>query len=133
MCAMTNQTYSIPALFVFLITPANTLQHIQRLQLPGNVLTFVASPESVVIAIDTIHAPFSTSIQRTEDASGSGEEVVNPLQAFAFENQLLVPATPFEVVDQQEERPDGALARLGNLLYGMENLRKRDGDGKEEE
>ena len=58
---------------------------------------------------------------------------MNPLQAFAFENQRLVPATPFEVVDQQEERPDGALARLGNLLYGMENLRKRDGDGKEEE
>jgi len=58
---------------------------------------------------------------------------VNPLQAFKFEDQRLVAALPFEVVEQQEGRSEGDLGRLGNLLYGLENLRKREGDGRDDE
>ena len=57
---------------------------------------------------------------------------MNPLQAFTFEHQQLVSARPFEVVVQQGE-VEGAFERLGSLLYSLENLRKRDGDGREEE
>lgn len=120
--------HSIPALFVFLLTPTNTLQHIQRLQLPGNVLSFDSSPESVIVSVDTIHTPFSTSVLRN-----AAVENINPLQAFKFEDQRLIPAAPFETSEQQVEMTEVAAGRWGNLLYGLENLRKRDGEGKEEE
>lgn len=38
----------------------------------------------------------------------------------------------FARVEDGEEGQVAETARLGNLLYGLENLRKREGDGGEE-
>ncbi|KAG9246592.1 guanine-N(7)--methyltransferase subunit trm82 [Calycina marina] len=120
---------AVPALFVFQLTAANTLQHIQRIQLAGNVLSFIVNSEGVVVSVDTVHALFSSSEQRN-----MAEAVdVQPLSTFVFEDQRLVPGPAFEGAEQRHEVPAEELGRLGALLYGLENLRKREGDGRDED
>ena len=86
----------------------------------------VASGE-VVLSIDFIHQPGSTT-KRRQDAA----EDVQAMYAFAIHGQDLVSSSAmFEVSKADEEVKD--IGQLANLFYNLENLRKRDGDGREDE
>ena len=78
------------------------------------------------MAVDTIHKLAST--RQMKDA---GTESFAPLHKFLFENRQLVPsAIKFEAAQTNDEMKD--VGRLTNLLYNLENLRKRD-DGRDED
>lgn len=82
------------------------------------------SANGLVFSIDTIHKPGSTTERREP-----GTEL-DSLRGFVFSGQDLVPSSAkFESVKHDVEDT----GRLTNLLYGLENLRKRDGDGREED
>lgn len=117
----------IPAVFTFLLTSQNRLEFIQTLKLPGNVLDVaVEAAGGLVLAVDTVHKLASTT-QRKDAAT----ESVTPLHKFIFESRKLVPSTiKFEVPKADDGMKDAG--RLTNLLYSLENLRKRD-DGREED
>lgn len=75
-----------------------------------------------------MHKPGSTSEVRTDTSSASN---LNALQTFELQDSKLVEAgVAFE--KSVGGREAGAVAGLGHLLYGLENLRKREGDGGEE-
>lgn len=117
----------IPALFSFLLLADNTLQHVQTLRLPGNALALAVaakpSETSIVISVDNVHKPSST-IERRQETS----EFVEPLLSFKFQGQKLVAAATFKLGDGHEQIQS---TKLSNLLYGLDNLRKRDGEVKE--
>ncbi|KAH7417023.1 guanine-N(7)--methyltransferase subunit trm82 [Cadophora sp. MPI-SDFR-AT-0126] len=120
----------IPALFTFTLTPSNQLTHLQTLPLQGNALAVspITATSKFIVSIDTIHKPGSTSEVRTDDL-----EDLKSLQTFEFQDDILVEsALAFERSEGGEEEQVGDSGRLGNLLYGLENLRKREGDGGEE-
>jgi tRNA (guanine-N(7)-)-methyltransferase subunit TRM82 len=148
-------------IFTLAMTPHPHLQHAQTIPLPGNALSIVlpgGAEDGILVSIDTIHKPGSPS-QCNEPNEGSeptGQkeqidqrgrafkredrerrddvDIVDPVLLFSFEGdkfgvcKALVKAT--EMVDVETEK--SAVGRLGNLLYNLENLRKRDGDGGEE-
>jgi tRNA (guanine-N(7)-)-methyltransferase subunit TRM82 len=117
----------IPALFSFLLQGDNTLQHIQTLQLPGNALALAvaakSSETSIVVSVDNVHNPTSTTERRPD----TGEDV-EPLLLYKFQGHHLGAASTFKLGDGHEEIQS---TKLTNLLYGLENLRKRDGEPKE--
>jgi tRNA (guanine-N(7)-)-methyltransferase subunit TRM82 len=117
----------IPALFTFLLTPENALKHIQTLRVPGNALAVAtcksASESNVVVSVDCIHKPGST----TERRQGI-EEAAEPLQLYKFQDHELVAASTFMLADGDDEYQS---VRLTNLLYNLEYLRKRDGETRE--
>lgn len=81
----------------------------------------------LVLSIDTIHRPGSTT-ERREIAI----ERINPLQRFVFQGR----GTILSSIEFEFARDDGGMknvGRLANLFYNLESLRKRDGDGREEE
>jgi tRNA (guanine-N(7)-)-methyltransferase subunit TRM82 len=85
----------------------------------------------ILVSIDTIHKPGSTTEKRG-DAVGKP----NPLQSYQFHDKELVHDVAFQVAlaDQIEEEASGggAIGRVTNLLYNLENLRKREGDAQED-
>lgn len=120
----------VPALFTFTLTPLNQLTHLQTLPLPGNVLAISPIPATskLLVSIDTIHKAGSTSEIRTDST-----ESLSALQTFEFQDGTLVEdGVAFARVGDGQEEQVAETARLGNLLYGLENLRKREGDGGEE-
>ena len=78
-----------------------------------------------MLSIDTIHKLGSRTEQR-----GPTTESIRPLWHFMFQGWGLVPSTiEFEtVIDEVRD-----IGRSTDLLYGLENLRKRDGDAKQED
>ena len=83
----------------------------------------------ILVSIDTIHKPGSTTAKRG-DAVGKP----NPLQSYQFREKELVHDVAFQVAlaDQTEEASGGVIGRVTNLLYSLENLRKREGDAQED-
>lgn len=78
----------------------------------------------LIVSVDNIHKPGSTSKQREAEAVAT-----SPLQSYTFkEGKLTEGGVTLSSVAKSEE---GAVERLGNLLYNLENLRKRDGDADE--
>ncbi|TVY49927.1 tRNA (guanine-N(7)-)-methyltransferase non-catalytic subunit trm82 [Lachnellula cervina] len=127
----------IPALFTFHLKENNTLQHAQTLRLPGNALSITTgiaapdgSPTRVLISVDSTHKPGSTT-----ELSDSAEGSISPLQAFVFEDGKLAQDSFALSVVGGDDVSEGAVGGLRNLLYSLENLRKRDGEerGKEGE
>ncbi|KAL2064822.1 hypothetical protein VTL71DRAFT_3962 [Oculimacula yallundae] len=117
----------VPALFTFTLTPKNQLEYMQTLQLSGNALSLVTSPFGILVSIDTVHTPGSTSEVRTESI-----ETIQALESYVFqEGKLVSGGVTFVSAAGLGEVEAGAVGRLGNLLYGLENLRKREGDGDE--
>ncbi len=119
-------------MFTFVLTGQNELKHLQTLHLSGNVLAFVstavdgADASSLIISIDTVHKPGSTTEQK-EDETG----ISTPLLSYKFhEGQLAEGGPTFS--SAEDEVDISAAAHLGNLLYNLENLRKREGDGGDE-
>ncbi|KAE9381762.1 tRNA methyltransferas-like protein [Stipitochalara longipes BDJ] len=131
----------IPALFTFVLTEENHLEYIQTMKLSGNALAVVVdtsisndqsdSSKRLLVSIDTIHTPGSTTKER-ENAGTS----LNPLQSYKFKDGRLVQDESFQLGiagrDDGEVSGSGASGRLTNLLYSLENLRKREGEGQEE-
>lgn len=124
---------SIPVLLVFLLTTSENLDFIQSIRLEGNALSvavhFSDRRSSLVISVDNIHALGSTTEQRTPEL-----ETVKPLQFYEFQGRLLKFVMGFGLVGDQEELGNGtSLGHIRNLLYSLENLRKRDGDARDDD
>jgi len=117
----------MPALFTFLLTPGNDLLHFQTIPLHGNALSLVIVPEenhgvSLIVSIDSIHKPGSTSELR-----GETDAEANPLQNFVLEDKKFVELEQVKYVGNQEAMvfgEDGNRGQLSSLLYGLGNLRK---------
>jgi tRNA (guanine-N(7)-)-methyltransferase subunit TRM82 len=96
--------------------------------LPGNALAVAAdfsNPQcSIIVSVDSIHKPGSTTSCRSEAG-----DVLNPLYSFKFQGHELHEASTFKLADDDESQS----AALTNLLYPLENLRKRDGEEKDDE
>ncbi|KAH7364496.1 guanine-N(7)--methyltransferase subunit trm82 [Rhexocercosporidium sp. MPI-PUGE-AT-0058] len=118
----------VPALFTFALTSQNHLSHNQTLPLSGNALAITLLASKLIVSVDTIHSPGSTSETRSNTTDSFAS-----LQSFEFrDGKLLGGGVAFARGEVGEEEEVSDLRRLGNLLYGLENLRKREGDGGEE-
>lgn len=126
----------------------------KAIPLPGNVLDVAADSDGLIISVDNIHVPGSTSNVRSEevnphftradDASTSkltswqvaekttrlfwteghadGKEAIVEVSAMSGKSQL-------ERANQLDTAETGSNEGLGELLYGIANLRKRGGLG----
>ena len=111
----------------------------QTLKLPGNALSVVldildqedTASNRLLVSVDTFHKPGSTT-QVREAAS----KELNPLRSYKFRGGHLVQDDAFEIAvvvqDEAEVSAGGAGGKVTNLLYNLEPLRKRDGEGQEE-
>lgn len=110
-----------------MLTPENKLEYIQTIRLPGNALAvevnISTAESSLVVSVDNIHKPGSTTERR-----GDTDDTVKSLHSYRFQGRELAAASTFAVAPEDEELGS---ARLSNLLYSLENLRKREGDGKD--
>jgi tRNA (guanine-N(7)-)-methyltransferase subunit TRM82 len=88
------------------------------------------------VSVDTAHYPGSTW-----ELNNKIEDLINPLQTFQFQNGRLVEEPELVMALNEDEATwtgegEGVSAdvhgQLSNLLYNIENLRKRDGEGQEE-
>jgi len=124
---------SIPALFTFLLTGDNALQHIQTVTLPGNALSHIIHDSRtsamelkrfLIVSVDSIHKPGSTTAAR-DDAT----KETSPLYMYEFQDQLLKSIITFHSSDEGEGlRMEETSGNFTNLLYNLEALRKKDGD-----
>lgn len=133
----------VPAIFIFSLTftstSAPTLKHTQTLTLPGNALSLILDETTILISIDTIHrsgSPANSTSKpgrREERERREDGDVVDSVLRFGFDGERFGEGTVLvrapEMVDVESEK--GAVGRLENLLYGLENLRKRDGEAED--
>jgi tRNA (guanine-N(7)-)-methyltransferase subunit TRM82 len=113
----------------------------QTVKLSGNALAVVinTSAESyqsdtstkLVVSVDTVHKPGSI----TEEWKDADKDTY-PLQSYKFQDGKLIQAGAFQVPTPVRDEGDasgiGGSGRLTNLLYSLENLRKREGEAQEE-
>jgi tRNA (guanine-N(7)-)-methyltransferase subunit TRM82 len=130
---------SVPALFTFTLNSENNLVPSQTLPMAGNVLDVLAdiprkqarALNRIIVSVDTIHRPGSTT-----ECRGSTEERLERLQIFEIQDGKLMEVKDFMFAEAEEHEGsvslNGAEGRLTNLLYNLENLRKREEDNKEE-
>ncbi|KAG9238788.1 guanine-N(7)--methyltransferase subunit trm82 [Amylocarpus encephaloides] len=120
---------ALPVLFLFNLNPQNTLTISNISHFPGNILSLNVLPTQpkaqgsrVVISIDNIHKPSSTT-----ETHPPGTPKAFPLVIYDFENG---PSQEVVKTDQvvNVEVPDAG--NLKKLLYSLENLRKKGGEGK---
>ncbi|CAG8961030.1 hypothetical protein HYFRA_00002570 [Hymenoscyphus fraxineus] len=123
---------AIPALFVFSISEENNLTHVQTLPLIGNPLCLVIFPStkldtasSVIVSVDYINKPGTTAEPREKD-----DQFINPLQHLILSDGVLTlgDELPSRAEALKDEKHNSA--KLKNLLYGLENLRKRAGEDR---
>jgi len=118
--------HSLPALFTFNLTESNKLESDQILGLSGNALSVLPeapAPEQILISVDDVHKPGSIAELRE-----SNDEATSPFQTFVFQKGVLVQHSFGLVTVEDNEVPAEAVSGLRNLLYSLENLRKRDGE-----
>lgn len=116
----------ISALFTFHLTANTTLEPNQVLRLSGNALSLITgapTPEKIHVSVDHIHEPGSITELRD-----SNEESISPFQTFVFQEGVLVLDSFGIATVEGNQVPTGAVNGLRNLLYSLENLRKRDGE-----
>jgi tRNA (guanine-N(7)-)-methyltransferase subunit TRM82 len=116
----------------------NSLQHIQTYELPGNPLAVTTgvplpiqgSVNDLVVSIDTVHRLGSTKELRSEAAK------TKRLLGIQLQDNGLVGGDGMfiEPVDEAVyvSHQSDSTGKLNYLLYNLENLRKRDGDGQDE-
>ncbi|EKG21990.1 hypothetical protein MPH_00682 [Macrophomina phaseolina MS6] len=102
--------------------------------LPGNVLDVAAESNGLVISVDNIHVPGSTTGVRTEaeaetatrllwaESHVEGGKAIVDAPAMSGKSQLAR-------ANQLDTAENGSSEGLGELLYGIANLRKRGGSG----
>lgn len=117
----------VSELFLFHLT-GNTLEHAQSVPLTGNALSVVSgipvsdgAPRQLFVSVDGIHKAGSTTEVR--DVS---EEADN-IEIFFIKDGVLSKHSSMKAVEGRDVT-DGTLNGLRNLLYSLENLRKRDGE-----
>lgn len=111
----------VPAVFIFSLSSTSGLQFLQQQPLSGNALAMAAVGTSgLVISVDTVHAPGSTSAVRREEPLP-----VMPLEAFEVgDRKIATSALRFK----PQEASGTDAAKWSNLLYSLGNLRKRAGE-----
>jgi tRNA (guanine-N(7)-)-methyltransferase subunit TRM82 len=118
------------------------LEYIQTVRLLGNVLAVLTdipnngkkTTNRSIVSVDTAHYPGSTW-----ELNNKTEDLINPLQTFQFQNGRLMEEPELVMaLNEDEATGTGEVAnadvcgQLSDLLYNIENLRKRDGEGQEE-
>lgn len=74
------------------------------------------------MSVDSIHKPGSITDCRSE------AEAIEPLRLYMFRGNELNKKSIFKPTNEYDEKQS---VKLTNLLYNLENLRKRDGEAKE--
>jgi tRNA (guanine-N(7)-)-methyltransferase subunit TRM82 len=124
-----------------MLTGGNQLEYVQTLKLPGNALAVVVDTSTkpnhsvksnrLLVSVDTIHVPGSTTQGR-----GEIDRNLNSLQSYEFREGQLIQDEKFKLdiayPDDRDDSRIGASLGLSNLLYNLENMRKREGDVQEE-
>ena len=118
------------------------MEYIQTVRLLGNVLAVLTdipnngkkTTNRIIVSVDTAHYPGSTW-----ELNNKTEDLINPLQTFQFQNGRLMEEPELVMaLNEDEATGTGEVAnadvcgQLSDLLYNIENLRKRDGEGQEE-
>lgn len=149
---------ALPLLFTFRVSNFG-LRHLQTLKLDSNVLDVVHLREQnvAVVSLDTAHSPGSYKDYRGEPVPatkafeffgiGCGEVMSNalPVEGVNLEPGSdaalsLEPISTESLSDKRQQNETEARAKyektysvLGELVYGLENLRKRRGKAAEDE
>ncbi len=118
----------VPAIFIFSLSSTAQLVHHKTLTFAGNVLAVVASTQAgtaglmLLVSVDILYKPGSTTERRTEPLKGSSiEKLVYVSEKETFSRREFV--SEIEAIENEVPVTDKA----GNLLYNLENLRKREG------
>ncbi|RFU23951.1 hypothetical protein B7463_g12387, partial [Scytalidium lignicola] len=118
----------VPALLIFVLTDKNHLEHLQTLNLVGNALSVAVNASSaerlsVIVSIDVVHSPGSTTKLREKN------DTVNPLQCFTYMGGGWNNGLMFQIVEgyETELEDQGGNGRFKEMLYSLESLRKREG------
>jgi len=135
-----NIMCSVPALFMFSLSPGNIIEPNGSVSLEGNVLDVVCLKgwDYIVYSMDTIHKPFSTTVTaddqdqivrfaigavRFNSAISSYEKIVAPIRNLVTVMERVIKTQPSV---SQEAKAKGRSTK--ELLYGLESLRKRGSD-----
>lgn len=123
----------ISALFAFQLSSRDSLIYKQSLPLKGNPLgiAIYESTASIVVSIDNIHKPCSTTFLRDNPTDS---EVL--LQCFSLRDDSGSSlwegnakwVQPIEHINRQGSFNASSLGEISSLLYTVENLRKRGTD-----
>lgn len=143
-----NGASSLPILLSYLLDEAGKLLHHQTLTLAGNVLDVAIGPSQwgIIVSIDSVHAPGSLKTFAPQDTpkppmfesftfpyitaatSQVGGHVKLQWERTSFARQLNEAASKIERVDvpiEASTQPTSVYSSFGEMLYGLENLRKK--------
>lgn len=133
----TNRLFRVPVLFIYHMTSSRTLEYRQYLLLEGNVLdvAILHGQSSFLVSMDSVHIPFSMTMV---EKGGSRPALVaysyiadygRWVRGHGIEHVLAAINDWDALQDCRSAKMDSNSPILSNLLYGIENLRKR---GQEE-
>ncbi|KAI1006191.1 tRNA (guanine-N(7)-)-methyltransferase non-catalytic subunit [Podosphaera aphanis] len=137
-CAVTDHEYvdlivvtceSVPAFFTFILSPENVLQYVETVYTSGNVLDmcFISnskdSGKELAVSVDNYRKPGSSSEPRNSVSLDSAAINRFELRGKTFYNQTIDIKMP---AGASVETSYCMRSCLLNLLYNIENLRKRD-------
>ncbi len=84
----------------------------------------------IIVSVDTFHKPGSTTTEGWD-----ADKDPYPLQLYKFQDGKLIQEGAFQIPTlvrgEGGASGSGASGRLTNLLYSLENLRKREGETQE--
>lgn len=138
--AFSNFYRRVPAIFMFLMNSDAELTFQTSISLEYNVIDMVFVPQidSVVYSMDTVHQPFSTTVGSSNEEQGLRRSV-GALQATDVGWEINTGTTKFlvesmenAVTSQPTSSEETTVERrsLKELLYNLENLRKRGSEGE---
>lgn len=136
----------IPALFCYTLRSIGQMEYSQTIQLSGNALdvTVLQHMDTIIVSTDNVHKPDSTRTTRSvpitgeilvqaftprtsaEDELATWHEVPKWQRALEPVMEAINRAGSFEI-STESSAPDSKSKQhsLGELLYALENLRKR--------
>ncbi|OJD30952.1 trna methyltransferase [Diplodia corticola] len=121
----------VPALISIGIEALQGAEPVQATAIPiaGNVLDVAAGSDGVIISVDSIHVPGSTTARRSEQEAEQAARLLwadsAMVEGAMSGKEQLGRANQLDTAETSNS--DG----LGELLYGIANLRKRGGGGDE--
>ncbi len=124
------------ALFVYHLTPANQLEHLNTLTLPGNPLALCQRDESsILLSLDHVHRPNTRDVLRSPSDEGAVGGAPLLLTCVWREVRLELDETLLTVKTRrvmcgEEDMLEGKL--FSEMLYPLESLRKMEGRGGDE-